>query len=100
MFIAKCQECQLVKAENRHPLGLMQLLLIPKWKWEVISMDFITGVLRSKKQNDSSSVVIDKLSKASHFIFVKLTYKAVNIADIFLKEIFRLHEIPKEIISD
>ena len=45
-------------------------------------------------------VVIDKLSKAAHFIPVKTTYKAINIADIFMKQIFRLHEISKVIISD
>ena len=100
LFITKCQECHLVKAKHKHSSGLLQSLPILEWKWEVIGMDFITGLPKSKKQNDSSFVVIDKLSKASHFIFVKLTYKAVNIADIFLKEIFRLHEIPKEIISD
>ena len=63
-------------------------------------MDFITGLLKIKKQNDSIFVVIDKLSKETHFIPIKLTYKAVNIVDIFLKEIFRWHGIPKVIISD
>ena len=45
-------------------------------------------------------VVVDKLRKETHFIHVKTTYKDANIADIFMKEIFRLHEIPKVIISD
>ena len=63
-------------------------------------MDFITGPPKSKKKNDSIFVVVDKLSKATHFIPVKWTYKEVHIADIFLKEIFRLHRIPKEIILD
>ena len=62
-------------------------------------MGFITVLPKNKKQNDSIFVVIDKLSKAAHFIPVKSTYKAVNIVDIFLKEI-RLHGIPKVIISD
>ena len=44
-------------------------------------------------------VVVEKICKATHFIPLKTTYKAVNIADIFLKQIFRLHEIPKVIIS-
>ena len=44
-------------------------------------------------------VVIDKMSKVAHFILVNSTYKAMNIVDIFLKEIFRLHGIPKAIIS-
>ena len=63
-------------------------------------MDFITGLPKSKKQNDSIFVVVEKLSKRAHFIPVKLTYKAVHIADIFLKEIFRLHGILKAIILD
>ena len=63
-------------------------------------MDFITGLLKRKNQNDSIFLVIDKLSKAAHFIPIKSTYNTVNIADIFLKEIFILHGIPKSIISD
>ena len=50
--------------------------------------------------NDSIMVVVDELSKVTHFIPIKTMYKAANIADIFLKQIFRLHEIPKVIISD
>ena len=48
-------------------------------------MDFIIGLPKNKKQNDSIFIFIDKLSKEAHFILVKLTYKAVNITDIFLK---------------
>ena len=63
-------------------------------------MDFIIGLSKSKKQNDFIFVVIENFSKEAHFIQVKSTYKEIPIADIFLKEIFRLHRIPKEIISD
>ena len=99
-YLAKCMECQLVKAEHQHPAGLSQPLPILEWKWEVISLDFTTGLPKNVKQNDSIMVVVDKLSKAAHFIPVKSTYKAVNIAEIFMKEIFRLHGIPKMVISD
>ena len=61
-------------------------------------MYFIISLPKSKKQNDSIFVVVDKFSKASHFISVKSIYKAVHIVDIFLKDIFRLHGIPKAII--
>ena len=61
-------------------------------------MDFITGLPKSKKQNDSIFVVFEQLSKVAQFIPVKSTYKEVHIADIFLKEIFILHGIPKAII--
>ena len=63
-------------------------------------MDFITHLPKRKKQNDSIFIVIDKLSKVAHFIPITSTYKAVNIANIFLKEIYRLHGIPIAIISD
>ena len=63
-------------------------------------MNFITGLRKNFRQHDSIMVVVDKLSKETHFIPVKSTYKVVNIADIFMKDIFRLHGIPKVIISD
>ena len=99
-YIARCLDCQQVKTEHQHPAGLLQPLPIPSWKWEIISLDFITGLPRNQNQNDSIMVVVDKLSKAAHFIPVKTTYKAANIADIFLKQIFRLHGVPKVIISN
>ena len=99
-FLARFIECQQVKAENQHPTGLLQQLPIANWKWEAISLDFITGLPKNHKQNDSIMVVMDKLSKETHFISVKTTHKAPNIADIFMKEIFHLHGIPKVIISD
>ena len=58
-------------------------------------MDFITCLPRNFKQHDSIMVVVEKLSKEAHFIPVKYTYKVVNIADIFMKEIFRLYGAPK-----
>ena len=73
---------------------------IPSWKWDIISLDFITRLPKNQNLNDSIIVVVDKLSKATHFIPVKTVYKDANIADIFLKQIFRLHGIPKVIISN
>jgi hypothetical protein len=88
-FIARCLECQKVKAKHRHPVGFLQPLPIPEWKWEVVTMDFITKLPRTNKQHDSIMVVVDKLTKASHFVPVKLTHKATNIVDVYMKEIAR-----------
>ena len=99
-FLARCIEYQQVKVEHQNQIGLLQPLPIPNWKWEVISLDFVIGLPKNQKQNDSIMVVVNKLSKVSHFIHVKTTYKVVNIANIFMKVIFRLHGIPKVIISD
>jgi hypothetical protein len=98
-YLAKCLECQQVKVEHRHPAGLLQPLPIPKWKWEINSMDFITELPKSTKKNDAIMVVVEKLSKSTHFILVKSTCKAIYIANIFMKEIFRLHGMSKEIVS-
>eukprot|EP00253_Pinus_taeda_P004481 PITA_04481 len=99
-YLARCLECQQIKAEHQHPAGLLQPLLVPEWKWEIISMDFITGLPRTKRNNDSIFVVVDKLSKAAHFIPVQSTYRAAQIAHIFMQNVFKLHGLPKTIISD
>jgi hypothetical protein len=79
-YIARCMECQKVKAEHRHPKGLLQPLRIPKNKWEVITMDFIMGLPITNKQHDSIMVVVDKLTKATHFVPMKTTHTTANIA--------------------
>jgi hypothetical protein len=98
-YLSKCIEYQQIKFEHQNPTRLLQSLPIPEWKWEIISMDFIIGLYKSSKYNDSIMVVVDKLSKETHFILVKSTYKAINIEYIFMKENFRLHGIPKTVIS-
>jgi hypothetical protein len=65
-YLAKCLECQQVKEEYQHLARLLQPLPIPEWKWETISMDFIIGLPKSTKHNDTIMVVVDKLSKATH----------------------------------
>ena len=93
-------KCQQVKVEHQHLAGLLQPLPIPEWKWEVISMDFITGFPMTWRQHDSIMVVVEKLTKATHFILVKSTHNTDDIAKIFMKDIFRLHGLPKAIVSD
>jgi hypothetical protein len=63
-------------------------------------MDFITKLPRTNKKHDSIMVLVYKLTKAAHFIPVKLTHKETNIADIYMKEITRMHGIPKTIVFD
>ena len=93
-------KCQQVNFEHQHPASLLQPLPIPEWKWEVISMNFITGLPMTWRQHDSIMVFMDKLTKESHFIPAKSTYKVDSIENIFMKEIFKLHGLPKAIISD
>jgi hypothetical protein len=79
---------------------LLHPLPIPEWKWEVVTMDFIRGFPRIGKLHDSIMVVVDKLTKSARFIPLKTTHKAADVVDIFMKEVARLHGIPKIIVSD
>ena len=84
-YISKCMKCQQVKVEHQHPTGLLQPFPVLEWKWEVISMDFITGLPMTWRQHDSIMVVVDKLTKETHFILVNSTHKTDDIAKIFMK---------------
>ena len=66
---------QQVKTEHQHLGGLLQPLPSPSWKWEIISLAFITGLPKNQNQNDFIMVVVDKLRKAAHFIPVKTIIK-------------------------
>jgi hypothetical protein len=84
-YLARCMECRTVKAEHIHPVGFLQPLPIPKWKLEVVTINFIAKFPRTTRQHDSIMVMVDKLTKAPHFIPMKVTHKAINIAKINMK---------------
>ena len=79
-FVARCLDCQRVKAKCKHLGGLLQAIVIPEWKWEVISMDFIKGLPRTVRQHDSIMLVLDRLIKVAHFIPVKSTFLNSDVA--------------------
>ncbi|RDX87759.1 hypothetical protein CR513_30729, partial [Mucuna pruriens] len=81
------------------PEGLLQPLNVPEMIWEEVSIDFIIGLPKSKGY-EGILVVVDRLSKYSHFIPLKYPYTARMVAEIFAKEIVRLHGIPTTIVSD
>ncbi|KAK1604694.1 hypothetical protein QYE76_028367, partial [Lolium multiflorum] len=99
-YIAKCDICQRVKAEHQRPAGLLQPLQIPEWKWDSVGMDFITGLPKSSKGNDSIWVVVDRLTKVAHSIPVKTTYQGPRLAELYISRIVSLHGTPKSIVSD
>ncbi|GAU10392.1 hypothetical protein TSUD_417700, partial [Trifolium subterraneum] len=99
-FVSRCIVCQQVKIEHQKPAGPLQPLEIPEWKWEQITMDFVSGLPRNQKGEDSIWVIVDRLTKSAHFIAVKSTYKASRCAEIFLEEIVKLHGVPLSIVSD
>src|SRR3954469_22251873 len=99
-YIEECDVCRRVKAEHQKPAGLLQPLPIPEWKWDKIQMDFVTGLPKSQKGNDAIFVAIDQFSKVAHFLPVKETITASQLANFYISRIVSLHGIPKEISLD
>ncbi|KAK8930760.1 hypothetical protein KSP39_PZI016487 [Platanthera zijinensis] len=73
-FVSECYTCQRVKADHRRPGGKLTPLDIPSWKWESISMDFITGLPGSPRGHDAVWVIVDRLTKCAHFVPFKIDY--------------------------
>jgi hypothetical protein len=97
-FVRECHICHQNKVEHTHPAGLLQPLPILEQKWESISMDFITG-LPLVQGKDCIYVVVDKLTKFAHFLAISSKYSAAQVAELFFREVFRLHGLPKTIVN-
>ncbi|CAN4119765.1 unnamed protein product [Withania somnifera] len=98
--VSKCLNCRRVKYEHRRPGGLMQRLPIPEWKYERVTMDFVSGLSRTSRGFDSIWVIVDRLTKSAHFIPTHSSYSVERSARIYIREVVRLHGVPISIISD
>ncbi|GJY69296.1 putative nucleotidyltransferase, ribonuclease H [Tanacetum coccineum] len=99
-FVSKCLICQQVKIEHQRASGLLQPLEIPVWKWDEISMDFVTGLPRTQRKHDAIWVVVDRLTKTAHFLPIRKDFSISRLAEMFQQEIVRLHGTPSAIVSD
>ena len=99
-FVSKCLTCQKVKAEHKLPGGELQKIELPEWKWEQITMDFVTGLPRTTSGNDSIWVIVDRLTKSAHFVAIKVTHSVEKLAELYVNQVVKLHGVPKAIISD
>jgi len=80
-YVAKCLVCQKAKIEHQKPIGMLQSLYIPEWKWDSIAMDFIVGLPRTIQKFDSIWVIVDRLTKSTHFLPINIKYSLENLID-------------------
>ncbi|KAA3473358.1 DNA/RNA polymerases superfamily protein [Gossypium australe] len=99
-FVSKHLACQQVKAEHQVLTGLLQPILIPKWKWDRVMMDFVSGLPLTPRKKDAIWVVVDRVTKSAHFIMVRSDYSLDRLVELYISEIVRLHGKPLSIVSD
>ncbi|KAH0712366.1 hypothetical protein KY289_008325 [Solanum tuberosum] len=85
-FVAKSPNCQQVNADHQRIGGMPQNVELLEWKWEMINMDFITGLPRSHRQHDSIWVIVDKMTKSTHLLRVKTTHSVEDYAKLYIQE--------------
>ncbi|GJW17832.1 putative reverse transcriptase domain-containing protein [Tanacetum coccineum] len=95
-----CLTCSKIKAEHQKPSGFLQQPEIPEWKWEKIMMDFVTKLPKSSSGHDTIWVVVDRLTKSTHFLPIREDYKTEKLAKIYINEIVARHGVSMSIISD
>ncbi|XP_073133739.1 uncharacterized protein [Henckelia pumila] len=99
-FISECLTCQQVKVEHQRPAGLLKPLHIPTWKWEDVTMDFVIGLPITQRRMNSIWIIVDRLTKSAHFLPVRNNFSMNQYAELYIREVVRLHGVPARIISD
>ncbi|MCI41632.1 hypothetical protein A2U01_0062865, partial [Trifolium medium] len=80
-YVASYLTCQKAMIEHQKPAGMLHSLDILEWKSNSISMDFITGLPKTRKKKDSIWVIVDRLTKSAHFLAIKVTDTAEKLTD-------------------
>ena len=98
-YVGRCYTCQQVKAEHQCPAGLLQPLPMSEWKWDHITMNFISGLLRTNRGHNVVWVMVDRLTKSTHFLVMKTTDPLSALSRLYVVEIVRLHGVPLSMVS-
>ncbi|GKE85065.1 putative reverse transcriptase domain-containing protein [Tanacetum coccineum] len=100
IYVSKCLTCSKVKAEHQRPSGLLQQPEIPEWKWDKITMYFITKLPKMKSGHDTIWVIGDRLTKPANFLAIQEDYTTERLARLYINKIVTRHGVPVSIISD
>jgi len=97
-FVSACLTCQKAKVEHQRPGGNLQRLKM--WKWDSISMDFVNHLPWTFRGYDTIWVIVHRLTKSAHFLAMNLRMPMAKLAQLYIREIVRLHGVPSNIVSD
>ena len=98
MFVEKSIHCQYAKGRSQNA-ELYQTLSMPSQQWDAISLNFVLELPRTQRGVDSILVMADKFSKIAHFVPCFKTSDATHVANLFFKEIVRLHRLSRSTVS-
>ncbi|GJR29474.1 putative reverse transcriptase domain-containing protein [Tanacetum coccineum] len=99
-YVGKCLTCSRGKTECQKPSGLLIQLDIPTWKWERITMDFVTKLPKTSSGHDTIWVIVVCFTKSAHFIPTKVTDSMETLTRLYIKEIVSRHGVLISVISD
>ncbi|GJR82761.1 putative reverse transcriptase domain-containing protein [Tanacetum coccineum] len=99
-YVSKCPTCAKFKAEHQKPSGLLVQPEIPEWKWEKITMDFVTKLPKTANGYDTIWVIVDRLTKSAHFLPMRENDPMEKLMKLYMKEVVTRHGVPVSIISD
>ncbi|GKC48575.1 putative reverse transcriptase domain-containing protein, partial [Tanacetum coccineum] len=99
-YVSKCLTCAKVKIEYQKPSGLLVQSEIPQWKWENITMDFVTKLPKTATSQDTIWVIVDRLTKSAYFLPMREDDTLEKLMRLYLKEVVSKHGVPVSIISD
>lgn len=98
-FVTSCHTCQQAKPDRAKYSGLLQPLSVPEGAWQLVSLDFVEGLPSSQRMN-VVLVVVDTFSKYAHFVPIAHPFTALSIAKVYMTNIYKLHGLPKALVSE
>lgn len=99
-YVGGCTVCISSKRGVKKMPGMLQPLEVPKGRWQSVSMDFVSGIPKSRLGKDNIMVVVDRLTKRGHFIATTKDVTSSGAAELYFSRVFPLHGLPNNIVSD
>jgi len=99
-YVTSCLVCQKAKIEHQRSGDTLKPFDIPQWKWESISIDFVTHLSWLVRGYDSIWVIVVRLTKCAHFLSINQKMSIDKLVELYVREIVRLHGVPTSMVPN